>query len=309
MIPETVTRALGDPALVTGLGFGVLALALGGTLGLAAHRAGRSPAPVAGLLLVMAASLAIAQELVLPQRLVVALALLAAAGGVAEATGWTSRRSNLLGLVLSVPGAWLMAHQNGLVPGFWTRSALAVVVVVGATLMADFDHRHRDRGMGPVLLAISAVGVYLTVPDTERALVFMATALPLAALGWPRIWACLGRAGAYAATGLLVWVASVDGRARPGAVVAAVACLGLFMVEPVARVLARHSILDGVPPMGWVLVPVILAQLALALFASRLASRGAGAAETSLIVASGLVAAVALAASFSRGTGRLERGS
>lgn len=306
MIPDSLAQALGEPALATGLGFGVAGLALGLALGVAGHRAGRSPAPVAGLLLAVATSLAIAQERVLPQRLVVALALLAAAGGVAEAAGWSPRRSDLLGLVLSVPGAWLVAHQNGLVPGFWSRSALVVAIAVGATLVADFDHRHRQRGLGPVLLAVSAVGVYLSVPDTERALLFMGAALPLAALGWPRASASLGRAGAYAATGLLVWVAGADGRARPASVVAAVACLGLFMVEPAARALARHSILDLVPPMWWAILPVILAQGAWALFASRLATRAPGPAQTGIVVGCGLVAAVILAASASRDVGKVE---
>src|SRR5690606_32918712 len=83
-------------------------------------------------------------------------------------------------------------------------------------------------GVGPVLVAVTVAGVYLTVPDTEMATVLLGAALPAAALGWPFAWGRLGGGGALATVAVVAWTVALDGRGRLGSVVGGVACLGLL---------------------------------------------------------------------------------
>jgi len=155
----------------------------------------------------------------------------------------------------------------------WVQLLVGAAIVLGSWLVADFDARWRRQGLGPVLLAASAAGVYSTVPDTEQALLALGVALPLALLGWPWPLASLGRAGAYTATGVLLWVVAAGGSGRGSAVVGGVACLGLLAVEPVARLLDpdRQSVLGHLPDGRWGAAAVALLHLGLVYLAARVA--------------------------------------
>jgi hypothetical protein len=100
---------------------------------------------------------------------------------------------------------------------------------------------------------------------------------------------------------VLVWVVATGGAGRPGSVVGGLACLGLLLVEPAARLLdpSRRSPLDpveGRPGLAWA---ALAAQLVLTGFASRVAGRPEGAAvalglaalELGLALAAGAVLA------------------
>jgi hypothetical protein len=175
--------------------------------------------------------------------------------------------ASLLGMALTA------GVRKELALGLGARLGLAAAVLLGGFLLGDFDARWRRRGLGPVLLVISAGGIFLTVPDTEQALVALGAALPLALLGWPWPLARLGRAGAYAATGVLLWVVAAGSGGRGSAVAGGVACLGLFVVEPLARALdpAHRSVLDRLPANRWGVVAAALPHLALVLVAARAA--------------------------------------
>jgi hypothetical protein len=114
------------------------------------------------------------------------------------------------------------------------------------------------------------------VPDTEQALVLLGASLPLALpglVGRPASLASLGSAGAYGAIGLLVWVVGVGGTGRHSAIVGGVACLGLFVVEPIAHALSRgpaRVLVD--PERRWsVLLALSVGQLAIVFVCSRVA--------------------------------------
>jgi hypothetical protein len=187
------------------------------------------------------------------------------------------------------------------VPGPLLGLLIVVPAVGTAALLADFDVRWRHRGLGPVLLTVSLLGVYATVPDTEMALVAVGVALPLSLLGWPWPLAAWGRAGALAVAGSLLWVVASGGVGRGSAVIGGIACLGLLAVEPIARRLHPHrrSVLSRLPdgPLG---APVVAAvQLPLVYVASRVAgTRSSVAAAAAIAMAGGAVAVgLALAAS------------
>jgi hypothetical protein len=138
------------------------------------------------------------------------------------------------------------------------RVLVLASAVVGATLLSDFDSRWCRRGLGPVLLAVSMLGIYATVPDTEQALVLLGLALPLALTFWPWPVASLGVAGSLATTGLVVWTISAGGAGRTSSIIGGLACLGVLVLEPITRGLRadRRSALELVPlRLWWVVRP------------------------------------------------------
>ena len=238
MISETLRSVLGKPELAAGIWSGLAAAAAG--LALATSGRWERPAPVAGPLFATAFAVALALTGGLSAGLAVGLVTLCAAGAV--------RRSSR-SLPLAVAGAWLVTWGSGLALGPWWRPPLLVAVVLAGLLMADLDDRWGRRGLGLPLLAITLAGTYTTVPDTEQALVALGAVLPLALLAWPWPLASLGRGGAFATSGVAIWVAAAGGAGRGSAVVGGIACLGLLAVEPVARLLdpAHDSVLECLP--------------------------------------------------------------
>jgi len=186
--------------------------------------------------------------------------------------------------------------------------ALLLVTVAVAAALASFDRRWRELGLLPALLAVTAAGIWATVPDVEAALVLLGAAVPLALLGRPGPLAgrlpgaaAFGVAGSVAVAAVLVWTVASGGAARPGSVVGGLACLGLLAVEPVVRLLdpRRRSPLDPLerrPGLAWAALAV---QLVLAAVAARVAGRPERAAtalalaalELGLALAAGVVLA------------------
>ena len=170
----------------------------------------------------------------LPLGLVVAL-LLAAAGAV---VGTVPLRIALLAVA-----AWVLVTHAGVVATGWIRMLVAEVTLLGGLLLArasaDGPDREGDGVVTGLLLAGTLLGVGLTVPDVEQVRVTTPIAAVVAAAA--AVWWVVGRgveaAGRWQALALLLvaWIAAVGGYGRDGAVVGAVGCLGLVVLEPVAR--------------------------------------------------------------------------
>jgi hypothetical protein len=292
---------------LAGLALGLTAAA--GSLALWASRRGRgtaNPASAAGLALAVAGAVAVTLRAQAAIGLAVGLAALAGGGAAVEwARTAPSKPSAVLGtaagLALGTAGVVLM--DAGPVPG----PVLVVATLAAGALLADFDRRWRDHGLTPALLAVTAAGIYLAVPDVEAALPVLGAALPLALLGAP---AALGRvgggtgpirpsvlvtAGAYAAAGLLVWTAATGSAGRAGAFVGGLACLGVLVVEPVARRLGRRR-RDriGPPPGRRVAVALLAGQIVLAMVAARVVARPASIAGALTLAAPELLLALAI---------------
>jgi hypothetical protein len=134
------------------------------------------------------------------------------------------------------------------------------------------------------------------VPDTEQALVALGAALPVALVGWPWPLASLGRAGAYAAAGALLWVVAAGGGGRGSAVVGGVACLGLLAVEPLARLLdAGHESVLEWRSAGRRSAAAVLIHVGLVLVAARVAGLRSTVASAVTIALAELCAAILLA--------------
>lgn len=233
---DAFTDLLDDGGFRTGFAFGLvgtLAVALGALVF-------RRTRPWAGLAFAAATAAAMADRYTFESDLVIGLGVLAVGGLL------TAGRHPLLGMVTAVPGAvvfvtaadlgrpdWMTDLDLGY-PS-WRPAAVLAVIVVGGALTADADGRLRPTGLGPAMLAVSAFGVYFTTPDTEHAMVLVGVAVAVALAGVPLPLGSLGPAGATPAVAVLAWTVAVDGTFRAGSIVGGLACLGMFVVEPVVH--------------------------------------------------------------------------
>jgi hypothetical protein len=280
-----------------GLRWGLLLLAFGLPVGLVWRWVRRTPLPVAGLLLGLGSLIGLREVGVAPSQpdlfppgLMAGLTMLAAAGLV----GGRVRAPAVVGMALAAPGAWMIVMYGGLADVGWVRLLVALGAAVGGALAAAFDHRWRTSGVPPVILAVSVAGLYLVVPETMQVLVVLGVAVPIALLGLGAV-VSLGSAGAYVSAGLLAWTAGIGGAARPSSIVGGLGCLGLLVVEPLARMLTGRGSGLEVIPRRWSLVALSAIQVVLAGIASRVAGVQRSAGVAALVVFAELGLATALA--------------
>ena len=220
-----LTDLLAHDGFRTGAAFGVTA----GVVVAIAATVGRRILPWAGLAFGVAAVLAVDRRFTVEPGFAAGLGLLAVGG-------WAVGRGGaLVRAAAAVPGAAVFALATDLDEPSWAVPTIVAVSVLGGASTAAFDDRFGRRGLPPWLLAVTALGAYLTTPDTEHTAILLGAALPVALLGWPRVMARLGVGGSFLATAMLAWGVVLDGRGRDGAVVGGLACLGVFVVEPVVR--------------------------------------------------------------------------
>jgi hypothetical protein len=256
-----------------GLEAGIPCAIVGGLVGMACVFRFRRPAPIGGLLVTIAFVVGMRHTTPLPHNVTTGLVYLVIAGFVTELLTFLWRPLILAGVGLALPGALVLTSQTGSAAASWIRTLVVVTVTVGGTLVADFDHRYHATGWSVVLYAVSVLGLYSTVPDTERALVLLGACLPIMLLGWPVPVASFGVTGSYAAVGAFAWVAAVEGVGRRSAVIGGVTCLALFLVEPVYRLLKLEgpTMFDKLPKTPLSVIPVAVAHAVLVAAASRMA--------------------------------------
>jgi hypothetical protein len=199
----------------------------------------------AGVVTTVGALIGVAAVFRVPVELVAGVAVLGVAGLVA------ARSSRVVGVAVAVPGAALVALAVGETSPAspdWVRIVAGSAAGVTALLSRDFDET--SPRLTGVCLAVAAVGVYATVPDTEAA---------RALVGAAGVSALLGLAsdlrpspvGSSAVAGVIAWNVGVGGWPRPGAVVGGVACVGVLALGPLLRWVRT-------PPASIVAVHVVL---------------------------------------------------
>jgi hypothetical protein len=242
------------------------------------------PLRAGGAVFAVAALWSVAQDRSVPVAVVIGVA------GVAV-TVWIASSMFLpvaVHIAFALPFAWIVAFEGGLANSDVIRLSVVFAGSVGAALAARFDRAWRDDAPGPLLLALTAFGVYACVPDTEEAAAIVGVAVPIAVVGWPLRFVRLGPAGAAAAVMALSWVAAIGGRARPESVLGSVVCLGVLVGWPIGNALlgARPSWFRAARPAGAIAV-VAIAHAAVVFVGARIA----GNADSSWVVVPLVVAA------------------
>jgi hypothetical protein len=270
-----MSALLSDPNFRAGFGAGLGGLALIAVVGAVTRSRGRRPRlPLAGLALVTSAvwSSAISQDARLDPAALQALTL-AGVGGIIATIG---RFRGALVAAAYAPAALRVATAPAVVgaPG-WARWIAVALILVGGALLTDFDRRHRMLGLGMPCFVVAVAGVYSTVPDTEMTALLLGASLPYLAIAVPAVWETIGGAGAGALCTWYGWVVWVDGRARPGAIVGAVAALGFVIAEPIAHQLfeLRHppAFVTARRPALLITTVLTIVQCVIALAAGRIA--------------------------------------
>ena len=210
-------------------------------------------------------------------------------------------------MLLATPGAVVLATKSALPDPLWARVFVGALTVVGTGLIDSLDRRCYRLGLGPLLLAVTTVGLYETVPDPDFALLLVGAALPVALFGWPLPFARLGGPGAAAAAGFLAWADAVGGRGRLATVVAGAVCLGLFAIEPPAHwfLRGRQTILERLTPRLATPVVVSFVQLGLAAACTRIALGDRSPVQAGEIGGIGLLLAIVATYALSEGRSHL----
>ena len=197
----------------------------------------RKPSPAGGIVLTAGIAFVIFRTGGVPIGLILGLGLLLVAGLI-------SFRSPLATMAILLPGALVIALIA--LPRIITRRSveavlLAAAIIILALLVASFDTRFAPTTVATPLIAISFVSVFLTVPDTEFAVLAAGAALPWLVAGPPAKLARLGRSGSFVAVGMIVWLVVTGGSARPLSILAGIATLGVLIIEPVIAAVRGQS--------------------------------------------------------------------
>lgn len=230
-----------------------------------------------------------------PARTAAGLGVLWAAGVVDRPSFY--RRAIAIGV--AIVGGVLLVDPSADLPA-WVVVLLVVGPALGGAAAADLDRSGGRSGTGPLLFGIAVVALYLTVPDTELALVLLGVTAPLMLLAFPWPIARLGDGGAYAAVGLFLWVATLGGVGRPAATVGGAAALGVLVLDRVGRALRRRFPIGGRSDRAGGLSPripctgaLVAAQAVAAAWASRVAGRAAAPKDALLLAIPSVVVALA----------------
>jgi hypothetical protein len=177
-------------------------------------------------------------------------ALLSSAGLVLLGIGaaLTRDREWLLRAAAAAPGAVLFLLALDTPVPNWARLTLALAIVLFSPFVTTFDAT--SPRLVPVLLAITAFGMWSTTPDTEHGRVLFGAVAGAAVLGLDRRLQS-GAVGTALIVGLLSWSAVLDGYPRRGAVMGALACFGVTVILPF---LAPRRRVTSVIPIAIVLV-------------------------------------------------------
>ena len=255
----------------------------------------RRPLPLGGVVIAAGGLWSIADTRPVPNAVVVGVV------GVGAAAALASHRwvSPWYSVALAVPFAWVIGFHGDVIDVAWARVLVTVAASGGAILVSAFDHAWQQEAPGLTLLAVTAIGIYATVPDTEQVAAALGVALPLVVLGWPVRLATLGRPGAAAAVAMLVWAGAVGARGRPASIVGLVACLGLLAATPVGEVLFPRAgtRLEGRGRRSLILV-MVTSHVLLVIAASRVVGKVSDPVLAAVIGAVVALAAVLVGAHF-----------
>lgn len=233
---DTLVDLLTRREFLVGLACGLGALVVITLLGKSRGRA------VGMWALATAAAILVGVHVLIEGRLfgLVAGVVLMALGGALTVSHRRTDPRRVVGWLLIVVGASLVPWRGQVDQSAWFFLATPVAAVIIGTALAHW-RTDEQWWLGP-LFAISAFGVWTTVPDTEFARVQLGAALPLSLATLRPASTRMAAAGAYALGGVFAWIPALDGAARPASIIGAWGSIGLICALPAARLLWRSRI-------------------------------------------------------------------
>jgi hypothetical protein len=281
-----IVEAIGSAEFLAGLRWGGIAAGVALLGAIIWRRFRKEPVPTVGLAAASAVLLAMPVVRPINGTLLGGLGLLVIAGAIFP---WT-RRFPFLPVLATLPGAWLLA-SFGLPGQGWVPGMIFGIAALCGPLVSWFDEAAHDSALPALLLAMSAAGVYVTVPDTEEALVMLGALAAPTLLAWPLRLARLGTVGGHVMVGLYISVVAWGGRGRPGSVVGAVAALGMLTAAPLGAWMARKQ---NVTTDGWPGIWLVVLQVLVVAVTTRVAGLRTNAIEAASIAVPTLVGALLL---------------
>jgi hypothetical protein len=196
----------------------------------------KSPVPGWALALAIGAVTVLMIGQYLEWALVLGIGLVAVAGAVLDLAAFVKSRAWqkvalslawVLLLLAAAGSAWLVE-----LPGItWVAVAAPVAVLGAGAAIRQYRGSPFDRLLGP-MLALSVLGIWATVPETDMIRVVLGTAIVMALATLPPINARPIGAGAFSLASLLIWLTAFGGATRPGSIIAGWACLGVLVLIP-----------------------------------------------------------------------------
>lgn len=168
---------------------------------------------------------------------------LMALGGWIVGTCPTGSRSRLIsGWSVAAVGAAVIPWRGQIDPDAWFFVATPIVALVYAGALSAWSASTALRWIG-ALTAITAFAIWTTVPDTDLARLLLGVAFPLAFGTLPPVSAAITASGGFAFAGVLAWLPTLGGEARPASIIGAWASIGMIVLIPVAaRLWPRRQI-------------------------------------------------------------------
>jgi hypothetical protein len=154
--------------------------------------------------------------------------------------GWMIHRSRTdanvrarqpMAWVLIVLGATVVTVRGGLPGTPWIQLLAPLAIIAFGYWIASWGSNTHRHLLGP-LFAISAFGVWTTVPDTDSARVLIGVALPMLLATLPFSDLRISSIGAYPLAAIVVWAAATGGEPRHGSIIGAWGCFGLLAILP-----------------------------------------------------------------------------
>jgi hypothetical protein len=281
-----IIEGIGSSEFLAGLRWGGIAVGMALLGALVWRRFRKERAPFVGL--AGGGAILLAMPVVRPVNgtLLGGLGLLALAGVIFP---WT-RRNPFLPVMAALPGAWLVATSGLPGPG-WVPVMVFGVAAICGPVISWFDDAAEVSPLPVLLFAISAAGVYVTVPDTEEALVMLGALAAPTLLAWPLRMARLGAVGGHVIVGIYVWVVAWGGRGREGSVVGAVAALGMVLAAPIGAWIARK---DNVTTAAWPGIWLVVLQVLVVAVTTRVGGLQTDPIAAAIIAVPTLIAALLL---------------
>jgi hypothetical protein len=163
--------------------------------------------------------------------------------------------SALLGMAAIFAGVWVLVSGIDAGPVWWVPILAPFATIAIGVALREWRDIPINQHLG-VVVAISAFGIWATVPETGSARTLLGAAGVMALATYRPIRGRIGSAGAFALPVVLVWIATTGGLARPGSIIGAWACVGLLVLGPMfrRRLLMLPTALVIVGHLVWVLL-------------------------------------------------------